>query len=288
MVVQSIPVIRQALPGDLNRLANLIHFDSYVHRHLDYRSPLDWVGSTPFPILEENDQLVAALACPPDPPHVAWIRLFAAAHYANIKRVWQPLWQAAFAELKSNPAVQVAAAIPLYNWFTKILIQENFSFSHDIMMLSHEQSTLPLNPNLASIRVRPMSLDDLDGVTRIDQQAFPPLWQISREYVELAYRQAAIATVADQEGKLVGYQISTATTVGGHLARLAIAPAEQGMGIGSSLLYDLLAQFKRRGAQIITVNTQQNNKPSLRLYTRAGFELTGEAYPVYQLVIQES
>jgi len=88
--------------------------------------------------------------------------------------------------------------------------------------------------------------------------------------------------VAEDDGQLLGYQISTATTMGGHLARLAVHPAAQGGGIGYALVHDMLSQFTRRGARQVTVNTQQDNLVSLALYQKAGFKRTGEEYPVYQ------
>jgi ribosomal protein S18 acetylase RimI-like enzyme len=69
--------------------------------------------------------------------------------------------------------------------------------------------------------------------------------------------------------------------LGGHLARLATRPDFQRLGIGTTLLHDLLTQFVRRGALRITVNTQQDNKHSISIYEKAGFVRTGEAYPVY-------
>jgi ribosomal protein S18 acetylase RimI-like enzyme len=71
--------------------------------------------------------------------------------------------------------------------------------------------------------------------------------------------------------------------LGGHLARLAVEPQQQGQGIGQALLQDLLAQFVRRGARAVTVNTQKNNQASLTLYQRMGFMATREEYPIYQI-----
>jgi ribosomal protein S18 acetylase RimI-like enzyme len=129
-------------------------------------------------------------------------------------------------------------------------------------------------------------LEDLKAVRVIDAAAFVPIWQNSQAYLEIAFRQASIATVAEQSGALVGYQISTATPMGGHLARLAVLPFHQGRGLGYALLHDLLTQFSRRGARSISVNTQKDNLASLALYKKAGFRLTGEEYPIYQLAMK--
>ena len=40
--------VRTARPDDRQALANLIHFEVYVHRHLDWRHPLDWLGCQPY------------------------------------------------------------------------------------------------------------------------------------------------------------------------------------------------------------------------------------------------
>jgi ribosomal-protein-alanine N-acetyltransferase len=76
--------------------------------------------------------------------------------------------------------------------------------------------------------------------------------------------------------------MSTGSPFGGHLARLAVHPEFQGRGIGHALLHDLLVRFQERGAMRVTVNTQDNNHASLRLYRKAHFHLTGESYPVYE------
>jgi ribosomal protein S18 acetylase RimI-like enzyme len=274
--------VRTATTADRQRLANLIHFEIYVHRHLDWRAPLDWLGQTPYLIAEHGNQLSAALACPPDPPSVAWVRLFAASSSTSAERVWEIIWPKAKADLEAHPELTWVAAIPLSQWFETLIERSGFSLSHHVVMLSWESKT-PLPPvpkTLASIR--PMVNDDLTEVQKIDQAAFPEVWRNSRECLELAFRQAAIATVAMVDGNLVGYQISTATPMGGHLARLAVLPAEQGKGVGASLVYNLLTGFIQRGAQSVTVNTQQDNHASLKLYAKAGFHFTGEIYPVYQ------
>ena len=128
-----------------------------------------------------------------------------------------------------------------------------------------------------------MNFDDLCAVQILDQRAFSPVWQNSRNLLEAAFEQAAIATVAEDDSGVIGYQISTSSSTGGHLARLAVAPEAQARGVGRALVNDLLSQFQRRGALRVTVNTQIDNLASIKLYERAGFKQLGELYPVYLL-----
>jgi len=275
--------IRPATQQDRANLARLVHFEVYVHRHLDWKAPLDWIGSTPYLVTEKNKgELVSALACPPDPERVAWIRMFAVASSVSLERAWSSLWPAAASYLAEHDLVDWVAAIPLQKWFEVLLAQSGFEETHHVVMLEWEHRHLQQSRPLPELSIRPMTFDDLQAVSEIDRAAFMPLWRNSLDSLTLAFRQAVIATVAEQDGVLTGYQISTPTPLGGHLARLAVHPAWQKHGIGRGLLEDLLSQFERRGAQSVTVNTQHNNEASLALYKNAGFRLTGEIFPVFE------
>jgi len=274
--------IRPATKADTQPLANLIHFEPHVHRHLDWRPPLEWIGHSPYLVAEHNHNIVAALACPPDPPNIAWIRLFAVRSNFSSLAVWEELWPEALDILRNiSPSIS-AAAIPMHNWFRELLEMSNFTQTHKVVVLAWRAGAIASAPGKIEAVIRPMNMDDLIAVENIDMTAFGAVWQNTLSCLELAYRQAAIATVAEIEEELVGYQISTSTTLGGHLARLAVKPAYQGRGIGYALLWDMLAQFERRGAYHVTVNTQNDNNTSLSLYRKAGFKRTGEEYPVYQ------
>ena len=273
--------IRQANSSDQKQLANLIHFGTLVHRHLDWRPPLEWIGHDPFLVLEENNRLVAALACPPDPPSVVWIRLFVAYDEENLVVSWSQLWSQALEMISPDPDLQVAA-IPLQNWFQRLLKASQFQTTTDVVMLIWDNGKIPPEQPSPEISIRPMTIDDLSQIEVLDKTAFGSLWHNSQTSLEYAFEQAAFATIADIDGDIVGYQISTSMQMGGHLARLATHPQYQRQGIGYAILRDLMVQFKQRGAMRITVNTQEDNLASIALYENAGFTRTGETYPVYQ------
>jgi len=270
--------VRFAQDQDRKQLANLIHFSPLVHRHLDWRPPLDWIGYQPYLIAEHDGCILAALACPPDPPDIAWIRLFAVSNDLTDVEAWEVLWPAAHEYLWGI----TVAAIPLQAWFTKLLTTAQFTQTHEVLMLLWEQQELPPEEQVPNCVIRLMNFDDLANVKELDAQAFGPIWQQSMDILEVAFQQAAIATVAEDQDGLIGYQISTAGSGGGHLARLAVHPRVQHQGVGYALVRDQLAQFYERGAQRVTVNTQRENMASLALYEKAGFQRTGEIFPVYE------
>ena len=122
---------------------------------------------------------------------------------------------------------------------------------------------------------------DLSEVEKTDAASFEPLWQNPLETLRRAFAQALYATVAENENRIIGYQISTGGGQRAHLARLAVHPAVQGQGAGRALLNDLFVFLTHIGISRLSVNTQSDNQASLNLYQRMGFARTGEQYPVY-------
>lgn len=281
MVAQTQLDVRAAQAKDRPQLTNILHFETYVHRHLDWRPPLDWLGHAPFLVLENSGKLEAALACPPDPPGVAWIRLFVTSNSTTSEQAWEMFWPQVQTHFASHTDTHLAA-IPMQNWFEQLLINQAFTQTHDVVMLICEkaQEDMP-SPSMAA-SIRPMEAADLETVAKVDSTAFATIWHNALDTLKIAFAQAAIATVAEMDGQIVGYQISTPSPVGAHLARLAVLPTAQGQGIGYALVANLVSHFPSSGGKSISVNTQDDNLASLALYEKAGFTLTGETYPVYQ------
>ena len=273
--------IRNAMPSDRSRLANLIHFGSHIHQHLDWKPALDWIGSSPYLVAEKGNEIVATLACPPDLPDITWIRLFAASPSINVSKAWQWLWEVADKEIDQMGKLQVAV-ISLQSWFNGLLETSSFEHTDNVIVLMWDHTNDIPNPGAKKINLRPMLPEDLETILTIDHEAFGAVWKNSMEALELAYQQSSLATVAEYGDEIVGYQYSTASSMGGHLARLAVKTDMQGKGIGYLLVNQVLNQFKKQGSKHVTVNTQQNNAASLALYLKAGFTLTGESYRVYQ------
>jgi len=287
MATQTRLVVRPAEDRDRRQLTNLIHFETYVHRHLDWRQPLDWLGHQPYYVAEDDGGLLAALACPPDPPHVAWVRTFAVSSRTAPSEAWSALWpqvQQHLEEQAQGNEVSVAA-IPLQAWLENILIDSAFTRTHDVIVLARDEARRIKAKLSGEFTIRPMRQDDLEAVHRVDVAAFEPVWQNSLNSLQLAFQQTAVATVALQAERVVGYQISTPSPLGAHLARLAVHPDAQRKGVGLGLINDLLEHYRNRQPRRITVNTQHNNRVSLSLYKKAGFKPTGERYPVYQFIL---
>jgi len=285
MAVKADYSVRPAVPGDSDQISHLISNGSFVHRHLDWRTPLEWIGFPPYLVIEQKGQIQSVLACPPDPPLIGWVRVFATNAVFTADSAWNILWAHVLRMLEGRGGYQ-AAVIVLDQWFQEVLAGCDFTNHQDIVMLTWRGNNIAGVKLPARFTIRNMVETDIPQVTGVDAIAFGPLWHNSSSALHKALKQAALATIVEDEGVIVGYQISTKNLLGGHLARLAVHPALQGKRIGHSLVTDMIQKLNRIGITSISVNTQSDNPISLSLYKNIGFRETGDRYPVYVYAVK--
>lgn len=273
------PIIRQVQIKDTSDIAFFLNQARYLHRHLDWRSSLEWLGDPFFWILEQDGRIHATFACPADPPLVSWVRLFASSAHISPDMAWEQLFETALAQTSQKPGITLAA-ISLHDWFERLLVRQGWTIHQHIVTLSWNGEFPPLPRMLPGATIRPILPEDLPEITELDNQAFEPLWQLSYEALQQAYEQSAFATLVQIDHQIVAYQMSTATSYNAHLARLAVLPELHGKQIGYSLVFDLLRHLERLDVGSVTVNTQQDNLNSQALYKRLGFHHTGDQFPV--------
>ena len=272
--------VRRAVAEDHQQLANLIFFDANTHRHLDWRSPLEWLGSPNYWVLEDHGQINAVLACPEDPPQLAWIRLFGYRQQQPSVEAWSALWEVASREVSQyTPQTQIASIV-VKQWFHKILLSSGFEIKQSIVLLQLLQENVRRFPLPLSFRIRTMREEDLPVVAEIDFDAFGWFWHNTHDALRRARLQAVHATIAEDASGVIGYQISTGSMLGAHLARLGVGKTAQGKGVGTALVNDLIQALGSMQINRLSVNTQSDNSISLALYKKMGFVRTGESFPV--------
>jgi ribosomal protein S18 acetylase RimI-like enzyme len=264
---------------DHQQLSNLIFFETHIHRHLDWRSPLEWLGAPFYWALEEGKHITAALACPTEVEGIAWVRLFVYGGHKSADHAWTLLWSTAQEEI-AHAGGAVVAAIAMQAWFQQSLAASGFENRQQIIMLEWQNQPWVAN-RAPDIQIRKMTEADLRQVVETDNAAFHPLWHNSYDTLKLAFLQSLFATVAVNSQGILGYQLTTGHGQRAHLARLAVHPEAQGRGAGRMLLSDLFAKVTQHGIVRLSVNTQNDNVSSLSLYKKMGFVHTGEEYPVY-------
>lgn len=283
MLFTASPQTRLANHEDEQRLKVFLDRSWNQHIHLDWRAPESWAKSGNCAVLEIEGCLAAVLAIPILPIEPAWIRVFAVDYSLSLAKAWNalfPLLREGLQKAGSPPLCAVA----LRSWSIEYFQQARFIHIQDIVTFELGRPVSPGRP-VPGLRILPMSIEHVEAVAAIDQAAFESIWRNNSESVLQAFLHSAYATIAECDGQIVGFQISTENISSGHLARLAVSPGCQRSGVGSALVRDLVQQFFARGKKVVTVNTQSTNQTSQKLYQNLGFEFTGSRYPVF---IQET
>jgi ribosomal-protein-alanine N-acetyltransferase len=121
------------------------------------------------------------------------------------------------------------------------------------------------------VRVRPVSPADIAAIAPLDLAAFGPLWAYGERVFASVLDAAGHFAAAEWEGQIVGYILCTLHRERAHVVRLAVHPRWQGRQIGVRLLAEAFSSFTLRGLRRISLNTQEENRRSQRLYHWFGF-----------------
>jgi ribosomal-protein-alanine N-acetyltransferase len=176
-------------------------------------------------------------------------------------------------------------------WLDPYLRDEGYRAVDEVITLERSADRPRLSATVAGIdsgagSAQPTSFrfaspDDIDAVVEVDSRAFGDPWRYAPATMARELSMAAIARVALDADRLVGYTTAVVREGGGHINRIAVAPDAQGRGVGKALLADVNAKLVERGATRITLNTQRRNVISQRLYRSAGFKTLGPTLKVY-------
>lgn len=293
-VSQSNVTLRTAVTGDATAISHLIRTARRAHLHVDWRLPADWLGSPHFVVAAEEGRsgslraklfsretrLAAALAATPDPLPAAWVRVAVVADNQDERQLLAGMLDRVTVSLRETAVTQLGWLVQR-GWPDASLPELGFERVNEIETYVKDSLDLPLGPLRDDLLIRRAEPEDWAALEALEAEAFEPLWRFSRETLALAQREALCFAVAEWNGRLVGYQLSSTSPEGAHLVRLTIAPEAQGQGVGSALLTEAFHSYRRFGLRHISLNTQVDNLISQRLYLKFGFRPTGERLPVW-------
>lgn len=134
-----------------------------------------------------------------------------------------------------------------------------------------------------SARLRPMTLEDLPAIMRLEEDLFAPdTWTASMYREELAQADTRHYLVAEDGSGVVGYGGLIAYDDEAHIATIGVALDRQGEGLGALLLDALLAESDRRGVPTVLLEVRADNEVAQGLYRRRGFTEIGRRRGYYQ------
>jgi [ribosomal protein S18]-alanine N-acetyltransferase len=266
-------------------LMRLLQYEQRLHIHLDWTTVDEWISDPDMPIVLAwlDEELVGAIASSPPIEQASWLRLLAIHEEVDLDEILDQLWGALRAQLTAAGVRQFGALV-LRPWLQPGLERLGFGQYETIVTLRRQGKQVP-DPLRTDIQIRSVDWREVSKVIEIDHAAFGPLWRLTAGALRQAARISSSFAVAELDHQIIGYQLSTLYRDGLHLARLATLPDLQGKGVGGALLGQMIAQFVKRGVTSVTVNTQQSNLQSQRLYQRYGFEFTGLDMDVWTIAL---
>lgn len=267
-------------------MLSLLFYSQRTHTHLDWYKAAQWLDlqGNLVQVAYDGNVLTGFLGISKILNKTAWLRLGAIAHGYNPIETLILLWEHLLPRIHSL-GIESVTVLVLNPWLNTYLARMGFEYQEDVITLyraGHHVSPPPPH----KLYIRKAYHEDFDAIVTLDNAAFEAPWQMNAIDIRYAQRQVASCTVAEFEGEIVAYEISTRHQTAGHLARLGVHPKMQGKGVGAILLNDLLTRFSKRGVQTMTVNTQASNIVSQSLYQRYGFFRNGFDLPIWQYQVE--
>ena len=144
---------------------------------------------------------------------------------------------------------------------------------------------------MKEIKVRRMTVRDIDGVLRIDEQITGRPHAAYYESRCEAYIKRAPDTclVAEHRGHVVGFVLGEvrgwefAAQLAGWLEVIGVAPAYQGRGVSRQLLEELFDSFRRAGVRVVNTMVDWNDGDLIDYFQAQGFARGEYVNLVHQL-----
>jgi len=126
-----------------------------------------------------------------------------------------------------------------------------------------------------SVRIEPMTVDDLAAVHRIEHASFSKPWPDEAYRSELQANRLASYLVARAGGDLIAFGGIWLMVDEAHVTTFAVDPAWRRRRIGETLLLALMDLAIARQAREATLEVRLSNLPARRLYEKYGFRPVG-------------
>lgn len=118
-----------------------------------------------------------------------------------------------------------------------------------------------------------MTPADIPAVHVLECRLFPvDAWPLQMFFDELAQTETRRYLVAESAGEIVGYAGLMCIEPIADVQTIAVVPEQEGRGIGSALLTELIRESRLRHAADVLLEVRADNPRAQQLYRRFGFE----------------
>ncbi len=122
--------------------------------------------------------------------------------------------------------------------------------------------------------IRPAQLRDVYSIQSIDRSVFPKSWT-QQFTVEQITRRKGAHIVAERAHRVVGHGGVAFLADDAHVTSIAVDPQHHRLGIGTTLMQELIELSAARVSGSITLEVRVSNESAIALYEQLGFESAG-------------
>ncbi|CAH1544890.1 MULTISPECIES: ribosomal protein S18-alanine N-acetyltransferase [Vibrio] len=130
-----------------------------------------------------------------------------------------------------------------------------------------------------TIQITPMEAKHSDQVWQIEQQAHSHPW--AESLVRDLSSRGACHHVMTEDHQVLGYFYAQNIVGEVTLLNIAIAPHQQGKGLGQKLLDAFLEYCEQAKAESAWLEVRESNHPAIHIYEQAGFNEVDRRYNYY-------
>lgn len=125
--------------------------------------------------------------------------------------------------------------------------------------------------------MRPMKEDDLFEVHAIERASFPNPWHLSTFRGEIHNRpiSSPYVIVHRREKRIIGYIIYWHIKDEIQISNIAVHPDFRRMGVGESVLREVLSRLEKGGAKFVSLEVRPSNQAAIKLYHKLDFDILG-------------
>lgn len=276
--------VRVAKRKDELAIKTFLSEKPFIHRHLDWRHPLDWISNNQLLLsINQMGKIEGVFCCSQEISNIFWIRIFACKQKNHLFSLWNDFLIFYNSILDKSERKNILS-LAYHPWMVNLLELEGWKMIDNIVQFELKNKIFnEMQSPQSNSYIRKMVKGDLREAYQIDYERFDRTWQQTFNTFQLSYTQANYATVFVINGRLVGFQLSTFEGQRAHLARIAVDKDHSGRGIGTALINDLIQYCQGRNIKKISVNTQETNSHSISLYRKTGFQKIVGSFPIYLL-----
>lgn len=127
----------------------------------------------------------------------------------------------------------------------------------------------------AVCKLRPMVLEDLEGVVALENKCFAQPWSDEAFYKELTENKLAHYAVVLLEDKIVAYGGAWYIMDEGHITNVGVDPDYRQQGLGQTLVAFMKDQAIEAHLKQMTLEVRKSNVAAIKLYEKMDFVVMG-------------